>query len=91
MIAAQAHFQSKLLGHNGHQHVNTDGNPDLCLDCVVSCAEKMLNPQVLLDPFEEQFHLPAAFVELGNNNGILEAMAEACQTVSLACGPLDAL
>jgi hypothetical protein len=29
----------------------------------------VLDPQVLLDPFEEQFHLPAAFIELGNSNG----------------------
>jgi hypothetical protein len=62
----QAKFQLKLLAHNGHQHVNADGNPDLRLDSVVGRAEKVLDPQVLLDPLEEQFYPPAAFVELGD-------------------------
>ena len=29
-------------------------------------AEKRLDAQMLLDPFEEQLHLPTAFVELGD-------------------------
>jgi hypothetical protein len=38
----------------------------LRFDGVFGRAEERLNAQVLLDPFEEQFHLPAAFVELGD-------------------------
>jgi hypothetical protein len=38
----------------------------LGLHGVLRCAIEGLDPQVLFDPFEEQFHLPAAFVDLGN-------------------------
>jgi hypothetical protein len=62
----QTKFQSKLFADDGDQHVNADGNPDLRLDRVVTGAEKVFDPQILLDPFEEQFHLPAALVQLGN-------------------------
>jgi hypothetical protein len=35
---------------------------------VISLADAVegLDPQVLLDPFEEQLHLPALFVDLGD-------------------------
>jgi hypothetical protein len=41
----------------------------LSLDRILRCAIESLDAQVLLDPFEEEFHLPAAFVELGNAQG----------------------
>ena len=49
---------------DGDQHVDADGDPDLGLDRVLGGPEERLDAQVLLDPFEEQFHLPAASVEL---------------------------
>jgi hypothetical protein len=49
-----------------HQHVDRDSGPDLGFDGVLGGAEETLDAQVLLDPLEEQLHLPAAFVERGN-------------------------
>ena len=48
--------------------MNRDGNPYLGLHGVFGRAEEGLDMQVLFDPFEEQFHLPAAFVELCNGD-----------------------
>ena len=39
-------------------------------DGVFGCSEERLDAQVLLDPFEEQFDLPATFVKLGNGEGV---------------------
>lgn len=49
-----------------HKHINRDGHPDLRLDRVGRGAEKLLDPQVLLDPFEEQLDPPAGAVQLGD-------------------------
>lgn len=43
-----------------------DGDPDLRLDGVLRRAEEGLDPQMLLDPLEEEFHLPAAAIEFGH-------------------------
>ena len=51
---------------NGDQQVGGYGNPDLRLDGVLAGAEEHLDTQVLLDPLEEQFHLPALTVQVGN-------------------------
>ena len=48
---------------DGDQDVDGDSDPDLRLDGVLGGAEEALDAQVLLDPFEEQLDLPAAFVE----------------------------
>ena len=45
--------------------VDGDGNPDLCLDRILGGAEEGLDPQVLFDPFEKQFDLPAATIQVG--------------------------
>jgi hypothetical protein len=34
------------------------------------CGGACLDAQVLLDPIEEQFHLPSAFVELGDGDNV---------------------
>ena len=49
---------------NGDQHVSADCNPDLRLDRVLVGAIKRLDAQVLLDPFEEQFDLPALSIQV---------------------------
>ena len=59
----------QLLFQDCHQHVHTDGNPDLRFHRVVGGAEERLDPQVLFDPLEEQLYLPAAFVELRDGQG----------------------
>jgi len=49
---------------NGDQHVSADGDPDLRFDRVLVGAIKRLDAQVLLDPFEEQFDLPALSIQV---------------------------
>ena len=38
----------------------------ICVFTAFSFVQKRLDAQMLLDPFEEQLHLPTAFVELGD-------------------------
>jgi hypothetical protein len=38
----------------------------LSLHCILGCAIKALDSEVLLDPFEEELYLPPAFVQLSN-------------------------
>src|SRR5258706_13936050 len=53
---------------DGHQDVDRDGDPDLSLDRILGRTEEGLDSEVLLDPLEEKFHLPAAFVERANRS-----------------------
>jgi hypothetical protein len=55
------------LDDDGDQDVHRDGDPDLGLEGVLGGAVEGLDPQVLLDPFEEEFDLPPTFVQLGND------------------------
>ena len=67
--AVETFFGLQLLFQNRHQHVNTDGNPNLGFHRVIAGAIKVFDAQVLLDPFEEQLHLPTALVEQGYGQG----------------------
>jgi hypothetical protein len=53
-----------LFFDNGHQHVNGDGSPDLNLDGILGGSIERFDTKMLLDPFEEEFDLPAALIEL---------------------------
>ena len=55
---------------NGNQHVSADRDPDLRFDRVLVGAIKRLDAQVLLDPFEKQFDLPALAVQVCNQFGV---------------------
>ena len=46
------------------QDVDADRDPNLRLHGVRIVAVEGFDPQILFDPFEEQFHLPTAFVQL---------------------------
>ena len=59
----------KLLFTNGDQYISGHGAPDLRLDCVLARTQKTLDAQMLLDPFEEQLHLPAALVQRCDGQG----------------------
>jgi hypothetical protein len=59
-------LQMKLLFQHGHQYVDADGDPNLGLHSVGRGAKEALDMQVLLDPFEEQFDLPATLVQFGD-------------------------
>jgi hypothetical protein len=54
-----------LFFDNGHQHVNSDCNPDLGLDGILGGPIKRFDTKVLLDPFEEDLDLPATLKQLG--------------------------
>ena len=54
------------MAQDCHQHVNRDRDPDLSSHGVVGVAVKSRDPQVLLDPLEEQLDLPAFSVQLGD-------------------------
>ena len=56
----------KLLFDDSDQHIRGDGAPDLRLHGILAGTQKTLDAQMLLDPFEEQFHLPATLVECRN-------------------------
>jgi len=62
----EARLQPQALSDDGHQDVNRDRDPDLGLHGILAGAVEGLDPQVLLDPLEEQLHLPAALVDLGD-------------------------
>lgn len=53
----------------GQQQIGTHGDPYLGHDSVFGCANKGFDFQVLLDAFEEQFDLPAGFVDISNGLG----------------------
>ena len=50
---------------NGDEQINGDGGPDLGAHGVWAGSVKSFDAQMLLDPFEEQFDLPAAPIQLG--------------------------
>jgi len=51
------------------QQVSDQGGPDLDQHRILGGAVKGLNFQVLLDPLEKEFYLPAAAVEFGHFQG----------------------
>ena len=51
---------------NYQDHIGTNGRPDLGLYGVDTVPIEGFNSKVLLDPFKEQFDLPALFVIRGN-------------------------
>ena len=51
---------------NGHEQLNGDGGPDLGAHRVGAGAIKGFDAQMLFDPFEEQFDLPAAPIQVGD-------------------------
>ncbi len=51
---------------NGDEQVNGDGAPDLGAHRIGRRAVKGFDAQMLLDPFEEEFDLPASAIELGD-------------------------
>ena len=63
------HIQRQLLFDDGDQYVHAHSNPDLRLHRVFGRAEEMFDAQVLLDPFEKQFDLPALFVKGSDGRG----------------------
>ena len=66
---AQTQFDFEFFLDDCDQNINTDGNPDLSLHCVLGSSEEGLDSQILFDPFEKNFYLPATLVKLSNRQG----------------------
>lgn len=60
---AKTFVNSMNFIETGHHEVDADRDPDLRAHGVLASTVKGLNAEVLLDPFEEQLDLPAAFVD----------------------------
>jgi hypothetical protein len=54
---------------NGDEHVGADRYPELRLEQVYGGSVKRLDPQILLNPLEEQLELPALVAEDRNQLG----------------------
>ena len=50
---AHASLQPEFFFDDGHEDVDADRNPNLCLHGVFRGPKECLDSQVLLDPFEE--------------------------------------
>jgi len=66
---AETPGELELLLQDGHQDVDTDGDPHLDLHHVHRGPVERLDAQVLLDSLEEQLDLPPTLVELGDLEG----------------------
>ena len=74
---------------DGHEHVDRDSDPYLAFDRILGCPEETLDAQMLLDPLEEQLHLPSAFVEAADcERGKAEVVGEEHQRLA-GLGILD--
>ena len=51
---------------DGNEAVGDDGHVYLYSDCIFRFSPETLDLEVLLDPFEEELHLPPIFIEQGN-------------------------
>ena len=59
----------KSLLQDCNQQINADSDPDLGFDGVGRCSVKGFDSQMLLDPAEEELHLPALLVNIGDGYG----------------------
>jgi len=66
---AHSAIDSQLLLDDGNKKIYADRDPNLGLYSILGSAEERLDAQVLFDPLEEKFHLPAALVQLRNRQG----------------------
>ena len=61
-------IQAEPFFHDGDEGISGHGGPDLGFDCVGGCSIEALDPQMLFDPFEEQFDFPTLMIDLGDDN-----------------------
>lgn|SRR5687767_8196961 len=67
-VQADASGKHGLLSDSDQQE-GDQGRDDLKLDGILRGTQELLDPEVLLDPFEEQLDLPAGLIEVGNFAG----------------------
>lgn len=61
-----AAFQFHIVLHYRHKAISNYGTIDLDADCILGRTPKLLDSQVLFDPFEEQFHTPSIAIKFGD-------------------------
>jgi len=59
--------QLQPLPNDGDQHVDRHRDPDLRLHRVFGGSVELLDTEMLLDPFEEKLHLPAALIQIADH------------------------
>jgi len=62
-----------IVSYDGDRYADYDGVPDLGFDCRFSGPIELIelpDPHVQFDPSEEEFHLPSAFVKLGDATAV---------------------
>ena len=62
----QGIFETSLELDVGEQQEIGHGDPDLGEDGVFRGSEERFDFEMLFDPFEEEFHLPAGFIDLSD-------------------------
>jgi hypothetical protein len=65
-------LHGQILFDDRDERINRHGYPDLRPHRVLRCSVKRLDPEILFDPPEEQFNLPAELIELGDRLGGLK-------------------
>ena len=61
-----ASLQFHIVLYDCHKTISDYGTADLDANSILRCSPGFLDTQMLLDPFEEQFHAPSIAVEIGN-------------------------
>ena len=69
----------EVVLNDSNETVCDDGNMDLNAHRVIALSPERLDSEVLLDPFEEQFHLPPIFIKEGN---VLGSKIEVVRVIS---------
>lgn len=59
----QRGIKSEPLLDDGDEDIGGHRDPDLGFDCVLRGTVEAFDAKVLLDPLEEQLHLPAAAIQ----------------------------
>jgi hypothetical protein len=62
----QGLLESVCLLEQSDQQVTDEGSKYLNPNCVFGSSQELLDPEVLLDPFEEELDAPALLVTLSN-------------------------
>ena len=57
-----AALQLHIVLHYRHKAISNYGTIDLDADCIFGRTPELLDSQMLLDPFEEQFYAPSVAV-----------------------------
>jgi hypothetical protein len=64
----------KFFLHDSDQHMRRQGDPDLGEYGVFGGSIECPDSQVLFEPTEEEFHLPAAVIQFGYMAGIVKLL-----------------